>query len=128
MYDYEIAYGRLVGLKRMMIVDTYAGMYEGTMESASRYIRGELTERAARLLPPAKPIYVVDPGGAELPQWMVVAEFESSDGVHGDDADVCSRLTVCWFLENMSRRIDDMIWIVLKKVDWEKYAEDFDLF
>ncbi|HMN60801.1 MAG TPA: hypothetical protein PJ988_10580 [Anaerolinea sp.] len=126
-YNYKMPDGRPVGLKRLIIRDTYADFLEGTREIASRYIREELPEMAARLLPPGQPLCFVDLGQAELPPWMCLAELDSPDGAKGNGQDTNSRLFVCWFMDNTAMSLDAMIWVVLKGIDWERYAEDYDL-
>jgi len=127
MFNYRLPNGRSVGLKRLILSDTYAGVFEGSPETASPFIRKGLRDHASQLLPPAKPLCIIDSGKGELPHWMCVAEFTSPDGVKESDSDFFSRLFICWFIDHTAMSVDDMIGMALKQVDWDRYAEDFDI-
>lgn len=127
MFDYRLPNGRKVGLVRWNMVGTYADILEGDRISASPYIRKDLTNRAARILPPGHPLAVVEPPKGELPRWLCVAELESPVGVHNTEPDFNSRLYICWFMENTARSMDKVIDSILSHVDWERMAEDYDI-
>lgn len=124
MFDYTLPSGRSVDLLCWIIEGTYAGVYEGSRETASQYIRESLHEKVSRILPPGKPLFVIEPPQGELPRWLCVAGFESMSGVLDHSDDTYSRLFVCWFMEDTGRSLDEVIEAVLKRVDWDDYAED----
>jgi hypothetical protein len=109
------------------MVGTYSGVLEGDRISASLYIRKDLSERAARILPPGHPLAVVEPPKGELPDWFCVAELESPNSVQNTGPDFQSRLYVCWFMENTARSLDEVIEAILPQIDWEGLAEDYDI-
>lgn len=119
--------GREVFLVRLKMAGTYSGVIEGTAKTASQHIRKDLTERAAGMLPPGRPLAVVEPPQGDLPQWICMAELESRRGVHNTDPDFNSRLYVCWFMADTARSLDEVIASVLPQVDWEQLAEDYDI-
>jgi hypothetical protein len=109
------------------MIGTYSGVLEGDRISASPFIRENLTEMAARILPPGHPLAVVEPLIGELPQWLCVAELESPNSVHNTGPDFQSRLYVCWFMGNTARSLDEVIESILPQIDWEGLAEDYDI-
>ena len=119
--------GREVFLVRFGIVETYAGVLEGTAEAASTHIVETAPRRAAAILPPARPLIVVPPGAGALPPWLCVAEFASQQGVSHDDPDYSSRLYACWFARDTTQSIDVMAASILPSLNWEEAAEDFDI-
>jgi hypothetical protein len=127
MGDYRLSNGRKIELVRWNMDGTYSGQLEGSKEDASQYIREELPERAARILPPGYPLAVVKPPKGELPRWFCVAELESHGSVHSIEPDFFSRLYVCWFMENTAKSLDEVIESILPQIDWEGLAEDYDI-
>jgi hypothetical protein len=107
---------REVSLVRFKMVGTYSGFIEGSARNASRHIRERLTERAAEMLPPGRPLAVVEPPQGQLPQWMCMAELESRRGVHNTDPNFSSRLCVCWFMADTARSLDEVIASILPQV------------
>ena len=127
MARYRLPNGREVYLSRFAIAPTYAGVLEGTPETASPHILERVSEQAAWVLPPAKPLVVVPPPAMPLPGWLCVAELGSRQGARQTDADYNSRLYVCWFAKDTARSIDTMVKTVLPHLDWEQVAEDYDI-
>jgi hypothetical protein len=127
MGDYQLLNGRKISLVRWNIVGTFSGILEGDRISASSFILKNLAERAARIIPPGKPLAVVEPPKGELPHWLCLAEFESSVGVHTSEPDFNSRLYVCWFMEDTVRNLDEVIESILPQINWESLAEDYDI-
>jgi hypothetical protein len=125
--DFQLHNGRNINLVRCNMVGTYSGYLEGDRQSTSSFIRKNLAERAARIMPPGKPLAVVEPPKGELPHWLCLAEFESSVGVHTTEPDFNSRLYICWFMEDTVRSLDEVIESILPHVDWERLAEDYDI-
>ena len=74
MSDYFLPNGRKISLVCWNMVGTYSGVLEGDEKNASHHIRQDLTEMAARILPPGHPLAVVEPPSGELPRWFCVAE------------------------------------------------------
>lgn len=112
---------------RFTMVGTYAGALEGSAIAVSQVVRESLSERAADLLPPGRPLAIVSPPAGELPQWLCVAQLESGDGVHNTDPDYSSRLYACWFMNDTARSLDAVLDSVLPHLDWERLAEDYDI-
>lgn len=127
MWDYHLPNGRKIGLIRWNMVDTYSGVLEGDKENASKYIREDLPERAARIMPPGHPLALIELPTGELPDWLCVAELESPYSVHNAGPDFFSRLFVCWFMDDTSRSLDDVIETIIPQIDWERLAEDYDI-
>ncbi|MGH7411709.1 MAG: hypothetical protein ACREJ6_11715, partial [Candidatus Methylomirabilis sp.] len=98
---------------------------EGSAMTISQVVRESLPERAASVLPPARPLAIVPPPAGELPPWLCVAELESLVGVR--DTDQNSRLYACWFADDTARSIDVMVEAILPHLDWERVAEDYDI-
>lgn len=126
MIKYLLPSGRTVTLYGWRVVGTYAGVMEGSKKTASKYIREELPERAERLLPSCRPLAIINASAKELPSWLCVAKFESSDGVNTTNIDFCSRLSICWFTEDIGENLDDIIKPILPQIDWDKFAENYD--
>jgi hypothetical protein len=126
MGDYCLPNGRIIELVRWNMVGTYSGVLEGDRKSTSPYIREDLNERAARILPPGHPLAVVEPPKGELPRWLCVAEFNSQVSVHKTGQDFFSRLYVCWFMEDTAKSLDGVIKSIIPQIDWENLAEDYD--
>lgn len=126
MMVYHLPGGREIFLVRWAIEGTYAGLLEGTLETASRYIRKSLPERAAQVLSPATPLTVVPAPDGTLPQWLCVAEFGSRRGVNTDDPDFNSMLYACWFMDDTALSLDAVIESILPQLDWDQVAEDYD--
>ena len=127
MGDYRLPNGRKIGLDRWNMVGTYSGVLEGSKKDASKVIRENMPEMAAKILPPGHPLLVVGPPKGELPRWLCVAELESPDGVHNTGPDFNSRLYVCWFMEDTARSLDEVIESIIPQIDWERLAEDYDI-
>lgn len=127
MSVYNCINGRNVHLVGFRMLGTYSGMLEGSIEDASKYIRTNLNERVARLLPPNSPLVVVEPPQGELPQWICIGEFESNRGARNSDPDFNSQLNICWLMADTSRSLDEVIASILPYVDWEGNAKDYDL-
>ena len=127
MNDYKMLNGRRIHLKRLSLVGTYSGFLEGSKLEASGNLLKFLPQRAAELLAPGHPIAVIWPPQDELPPWLCVAQFESYSSVYHDDPDYNSRLYVCWFMEDTSRSLDDIIVSILPDIPWETMAEDYDM-
>jgi len=127
MGDYRLPNGRKIGLDRWNMVGTYSGVLEGSKKDASKVIRENMPEMAAKILPPGHPLAVVGPPKGELPRWLCVAELESPDGVHNTGPDFNSRLYVCWFMEDTARSLDEVIESIIPQIDWERLAEDYDI-
>ena len=127
MGDYRLSNGRTISIVRWNMVGTYSGVLEGDRISASPYIREEVTENAARILPPGHPLAVVEPPKGELPPWFCVAELESTNSVHNTGPDFFSRLYVCWFMGDTARSLDEVIESILPQIDWEGLAEDYNI-
>jgi hypothetical protein len=127
MGRHHLPNGREVYLSRFAIAPTYAGVREGSPETASPHILEQLPERAGRVLSPAKPLVIVPPSQMPLPEWLCVAELGSRSGTRQTDPDYRSRLYVCWFAGDTGRSIDTMVEAVLPHLDWEQAAEDYDI-
>jgi len=127
MGEYRLPDGREVHLSRFSISGTYAGVMEGSPETASPRILKRLPELAARVLSPAQPLVVVPPMRMPLPDWICVAELGSQRGARQDDPDFSSLLYVCWFSEDTALSIDAMVEAVLPHIDWCLVAEDYNI-
>jgi hypothetical protein len=127
MGRHRLANGREVYLARFALAPTYGGVLEGTPETASARILERVSDDAARLLPPAKPLVMVPPAEMPLPGWFCVAELGSRQGARQTDPDYSSRLFVCWFAKSTARSINAMVKAVLSHLDWERVAEDYDI-
>ena len=119
---------RGISARRFTIEGTYCGVVEGSREEASRRLLPGLPERAAQMLPPATPLVVLAPDVAPLPDWLCVAELESTVPVSAGRSDANSRLYVAWFVTDLSRSIDEMVKAMLPLIDWDANAEDYELF
>lgn len=127
MGDFQLHNGRKISLVRCNMVGTYSGFLEGDRLSTSSFIRKNLIEMAAKILPPGHPLAVVEPYEDELPRWLCVAELESPVGVHNKEPDFNSRLYVCWFMDDTAKSLDEEIEAFLPQIDWEMLAEDYDI-
>lgn len=127
MGQHRLPDGCAVSLVRFTMAGTYSGCLEGSASAASQAVRESLSERAADLLPPGRPLAVVGPPSGELPRWLCVAQLESRRAVHHTDPDYNSRLYVCWFMDDTTRSLDAVIDSILPHVDWDQVAEDYDI-
>jgi hypothetical protein len=124
---YRLASGREVFISRFYADCTYSGVLEGGPEAASPHILSSIREDVPRVLPPGKPLVVVNPESMPLPPYRLVVELESRRGTKTTDPDFNSRLFVCWFADSLSPGVDALIRSVLGSVDWEAHAEDYDI-
>jgi hypothetical protein len=124
---YTLTSGRTVFLSRLLLGSTYAGQLEGTLETASYYIRRSLAERIAEVMQPGKPLVVVGNDTSVLPSFQWIAEFHSQRAVHTDDPDYSSQLFVCWFTDDIPDTLHSAIADVLAAVNWEAQATDYDI-
>ena len=127
MTTHHLPNGRSIEMVKFHLEETYAGVYEGSRETASSYILRDLREQVTHLLPPAKPLLIVHPRQSELPRWLCVAKFNSYSGAHADFMDAGSRLYVCWFTDDTSQSLAQMVEAILPEIYWEKFAEDYDM-
>ncbi len=127
MFKFQLRSGRAIKMVRLAVEETYSGVLEGSRETASGYIRKELHDRAAGMLPPARPLAIVDDYAAELPRWLCVGLFNSYSGARTEDIDAGSRLYACWFMEDTAENLEDEILRALDQIIWEKQAEDYDM-
>lgn len=127
MGQHVLTSGRVVSLVRFTMVGTYSGIMEGSLEAASQRVRETITEQAADLLPPCRPLVVIDPPLGELPQWICVAHLDSRSGVRHNDADYNSRLYACWFMDDTTQSLDAVLDSVVARIDWDGVAEDYDM-
>ena len=109
------------------MVKTYAGVLEGTKKVASQYIREDLPRMVSNIMPPGQPLAIIEPPVDELPDWLCVAKLESYLSVHNNGPDFNSRLYVCWFLEDTTRSLDEIIESVIPQIEWENFSEDYDM-
>jgi len=128
MWDFRLPSGRSIGIKRWIMVGTYSGQYEGSRHEVSLYIRKEISERVKRILAPGDPLAIIEPPKGVLPPWFCVAQLESPDSAHSPDPDYFSGLYVCWFMEDTSRNLDEIIESIMPLIDWDGLAEDYPMF
>jgi hypothetical protein len=124
---YQLETGRKVFLKRLRIDGTFAGHMEGSPESVSKFVLKHTPSDVQSDMRPGQPLVVIQSDEMPLPDFRFIAKFESSRGVKQTDPDYSSQLYVCWFQGDLSRSMDQVISDVLKRVDWEANAEDFDI-
>lgn len=127
MKTYHLGHSRGIKLTRWTIADTYSDFIEGSRETISVHIRKELAQRAARFMEPATPLAVIEPAPGVLPDYFCVANFVSYSPAHSDDDMSGSHLYVCWFINDTSKSLDEIIESILPLIDWN-LSEDFDLF
>ena len=124
---YRLSPDRTVELVRMHVDRTYAGLLEGTRAAATPHVLAATHEDVARLLPPGRPLLIIRDGTSELPPYRLIAELQSRRAVSTTDPDWASRLFICWFVEELEgASIDALVQSVLRSVNWETHAEDFD--
>jgi hypothetical protein len=99
---------------------------EGTPELVSPGIIKRLPKETQRVLPPGKPLVVVEPDRLPLPTFRLIAELESPRGVRNTAPDCGSQLFVVWFTDGISKPIDELLAPLLVALDWDRHAEDFD--
>jgi len=59
----------------------YSDFLEGSTKDASKVIRENLPEMAARIMPPGRPLAVIGLTRDELPRWFCTDEFESLESL-----------------------------------------------
>ena len=127
-HSYRLSSGRAVHLIRLHVDRTYAGVLEGRPAAATPHLLARAHDYVARTLPSGRPLLVVHDGATELPANRLIAEFESRHGVGTSDPDLASRLFVCWFVNDVGTgSIDQLAQSVLRAVDWEAQAGNFDI-
>ncbi len=119
--------GHAVVLMRLVLNQTYGGLLEGTLETASRYIRRNLQERTRQAFPYVEGVAIVDDGGGTLPHLQWMALFECGKPVRTDHPDYASRLVVCWFTNRLPADMKTMLEHVLAHLEWDALAEDYDI-
>jgi hypothetical protein len=116
-----------VSLARLTLLETFHGLFEGSLETASYFRREDLPQHVDKILSPGWPLVVLDDGAPALPRYEWIAEFTSRSGVHETDPDFASRLFVCWYSQDLPADLPGFISSTLSQVDWETSAEDFSI-
>jgi len=127
MLIYNYPNGHEIFVERVSILRTYSGCLEGTPETNSPYIREGLGKQIARLMPPGEPLLILDEQRVILPDWLWAARFFSRRGVQHNDPDYNSELYVSWFTEKIGKNLTAELRRVLKQIDWESSARDYDI-
>ena len=98
------------------VTSTFAGLLEGTPETASKSI--------LRHLRMSSDIHLIEPASGRLSRFRFEARLESQHGVLETDPDYVSRLRLVWFSDKLDRSIDAVVLEMLHAADWEKVAID----
>ncbi len=124
---YRFDNDRAVTLISLNISSTYAGVCEGTLETASKSILKRLREESESSAGSQMPLVVVKPQNIPLPDYKVVASFDSRRGVQTTDCMFRSQLSICSFIESTDETIDQIAQALLSHVDWNAHAADYDI-
>jgi len=127
---YKSKDGYKVVMVSLKIESTYDGLIIGTAETYSRQVLENLQEHFSGKIEtskPNKPLYLIKPNEFPLPKFYWIAELESRTGVHSDHPNYNSYLYLCWYSDKTEMSIDTQISEALKKVNWKKSADDYDI-
>jgi hypothetical protein len=136
-----LASGREIVLREAHLYATYDGLIEGyPTASMNDEILADLPARATQTLP-GMPVHVVDPVRADpgqppsvrfepaetLPGVIVLGRFESTPvDLERDDIMSWSHLAIVWFQDDAHLPIATTAPPDLRRVDWDRFAEDVD--
>lgn len=117
---------RRIWINSLKVECTFDGCLEGTPETISESILLDLEKRLSKNLSSETALAILPCDQIPLPSYQFLMRLESPDAVRTDDSDYASSLTVCWFEDNLNRSIQEMIDWVIRQVDWEAQAKDYD--
>lgn len=124
---YVLASGREVRICSLILHLTYEGVYEGHPKQVSLHIKQRLAEQAKELFGwQARAFVALDADVEELPRFQWFARFVSRSGIRTQHSDYQSRLTICWFADELASDLRAMIESALARVDWDAQAEEYD--
>lgn len=122
---FNLKAGRTVRLEALHISGTYAGVLEGDPRYIHEFLLSDVPREVEHRMPPGKPLIVL-PSELPLPSWKLMAHLESTKGARTDDPDMYSFLYVCWFQKKLAGSLSGMLRKVLRSIDWETQAENYD--
>lgn len=124
--SFRLKEGRTVRFKALHVSGTYAGVLEGDPRHIHKFLLPGVPREVEGRMPPGKPLIIV-PAELPLPSWKLMAHLESRSGARTDDPDMHSFLYVCWFQQSLTGSLQSMLRKVLRSVDWEAHAENYDV-
>ncbi len=124
--SFRLKEGRTVRLKALHVSGTYAGVLEGAPRHIHKFVLPRVPREVEEHMPPGKPLIIL-PAVLPLPSWKIVAHLESRSGARTDDPDMYSCLFICWFQQSLTGSLQGMLRKVLRSIDWEAHAENFDV-
>lgn len=104
----------------------YLNHLEGSLESISHTIMVNLEQRQHKRACTARGFTFVRPGVFPLPRYRFQATLGSPYPTATGDSSDYSRLQICWFSDEIGLAIDEMVFSVLGKVDWDATATNYD--
>ncbi len=133
--DLKLDSGRVIHLYQLFQSPTYAGLLEGQpsaslnkeiIEEAMRHVGEKLWNAGTPYL--IEPVIQVRAGYStpSLPPAVCLANFECFQGVSGTDDGYMSSLSLVWFQDDFALPIDPLILDMIKAVDWESLARDWE--
>ncbi len=122
----EMFKSRELSLNNFGFEQTYVNHLEGSLESISHSIMVNLERRQKQRACTASGFTFVRPGVFPLPRFRFKATLGSPYPTATGDSSDYSRLQICWFSDEIGLAIDEMVFSVLGKVDWDATATNYD--
>lgn len=117
---------RKLRLVKFGLEETYEGHLEGSEESISHSIMVSLERRQKRNVSSTSGFTYVRPGIFPLPRYRFTAILESPYPTALGDTGDCSRLQICWFDNGLGLSIEETVFSVVDKVNWDATATNYD--
>lgn len=117
--------GKDVWLSHLKFASTYEGCLEGNAKTNSFYMRQHgLDTYVKRHFPDVNAVVVFDDGAVELAnyQWIVLLRADSIS----NNSDCMSQMVLSWFSNDFPENVPAMIAEIVRQVNWETQAEEYD--
>ena len=122
----EMFKSRELSLNNFGFEQPYVNHLEGSLESISHSIMVNLERRQKQRACTASGFTFVRPGVFPLPRYRFKATLGSPYPTATGDSSDYSRLQICWFSDEIGLAIDEMVFSVLGKVNWDATATNYD--
>ncbi|MFQ5804149.1 MAG: hypothetical protein ACE5JQ_14765 [Candidatus Methylomirabilales bacterium] len=127
--EVDLESGRIVEVRRMLVTMTFGDFMLASRETGSGSIRTRPGRRFVykNEFRPCEDIVIVDEGKGEdpLPNYRIVAYMESKAPVNSQNPEIiCSYLTTCWFVDDVTILLEELVRGLFRKIKWEDHARD----
>lgn len=114
-------------VSRFAVQPTYMGFLEGTVSGINQMLQRKLARVVAASLAldhfAHPPLYIPEiDRNRVLPGFLCMALLEAASFDTGDDFGAYSMCGVCWFVDDLTPSISELISKGVKRFDWNKFA------